>query len=122
MPAVVEADDLGTYVLKFRGAGQRPKAFIAEIVADEIARTLGLLVPKIVLVNLDPELARAGPDVEIQEVAEAGEGDGHLPDGRGSRADGCRRGGRCGRRLRVHPDRAEGSMLMVSASGTAVKL
>ena len=54
MPAVVEADDLGTYVLKFRGAGQGRKALIAEIVAGEIARSLGLLVPEIVLMNLDP--------------------------------------------------------------------
>ncbi len=45
LPAVVEADDLGTYVLKFRGAGQGSKALVAEIVAGEIARTLGLLVP-----------------------------------------------------------------------------
>ena len=68
MPAIVEADDLGTYVLKFRGAGQGRKALIAEIVAGEIARTLGLLVPEIVLVNLDPELARAEPDAEIQDL------------------------------------------------------
>ena len=74
MPAVVEADDLGTYVLKFRGAGQGPKALIAEIVAGEIARTLGLLVPEIVLVNLDPELARAEPDVEIQDLIRASAG------------------------------------------------
>jgi hypothetical protein len=74
LPAVVEADDLGTYVLKFRGAGQGPKALIAEIVAGEIARTLGLLVPEIVLVNLDPELARAEPDVEIQDLIRASAG------------------------------------------------
>ena len=74
LPAVVEADDLGTYVLKFRGAGQGPKALIAEIVAGEIARTLGLLVPEIVLVSLDPELARAEPDVEIQDLIRASAG------------------------------------------------
>jgi hypothetical protein len=71
---VVEADDLGTYVLKFRGAGQGRKALIAEIVAGEIARTLGLLVPEIVLMNLDPELARAEPDPEIQDLIRASAG------------------------------------------------
>jgi hypothetical protein len=71
LPAVVEADDLGTYVLKFRGAGQGPKALIAEVVAGDLARTLGLLVPEIVLVNLDSELARAEPDVEIQDLIRA---------------------------------------------------
>ena len=74
LPAVVEADDLGTYVLKFRGAGQGRKALIAEIVAGEIARTLGLLVPEIVLVTLDPELARAEPDPEIQDLIRASSG------------------------------------------------
>jgi hypothetical protein len=74
LPAVVEADDLGTYVLKFRGAGQGRKALIAEILAGEIARFLGLLVPEIVLVNLDPKLARAEPDPEIQDLIRASAG------------------------------------------------
>jgi hypothetical protein len=74
LPAVVEADDLGTYVLKFRGAGQGHKALVAEIVAGEIARTLGLLVPEIVLVNLDPKLARAEPDAEIQDLIRGSSG------------------------------------------------
>jgi hypothetical protein len=74
LPAIVEADDLGTYVLKFRGAGQGRKALIAEIVAGEIARNLGLRVPEIVLVNLDPELACAEPDVEIQDLIQASAG------------------------------------------------
>jgi hypothetical protein len=74
LPAVVEADDLGTYVLKFRGAGQGCKALIAEIVAGEIARSLGLVVPEIVLMNLDPELARAEPDPEIQDLIRASAG------------------------------------------------
>jgi HipA-like protein len=74
LPAVVEADDLGTYVLKFRGAGQGRKALIAEIVAGGIARSLGLLVPEIVLANLDPKLARAEPDPEIQDLIRASAG------------------------------------------------
>jgi hypothetical protein len=74
LPAIIEADDLGTYVLKFRGAGQGRKALIAEILAGEIARSLGLLVPEIVLVDLDPELARAEPDPEIQDLIRASAG------------------------------------------------
>ena len=66
MPALVEADDCGTYVLKLRGAAQGPKALIAEIVAGEIARALGLPIPEIVLAELDPVLGRAEPDPELQ--------------------------------------------------------
>ena len=62
LPAIVEADDDGMYVLKFRGAGQGPKALIAEFVAGESARALGLPVPEIVFVELDPTLARTEPD------------------------------------------------------------
>jgi hypothetical protein len=68
LPAVVEADDLGTYVLKFRGAGQGRKALVAEVLAGELARVLGLPVPEIVLVELDGEMARAEPDPEIQDL------------------------------------------------------
>jgi hypothetical protein len=68
LPAIVEADDLGTYVLKFRGAGQGPKALVAELVAGEIARRLDLLVPEIVLAYLAPVLGRSEPDPEIQDL------------------------------------------------------
>jgi hypothetical protein len=68
LPAIVEANDDGMYVLKFRGAGQGAKALIAELVAGEIARALGLPVPEIVFVDLDPELARTEPDPEIQSL------------------------------------------------------
>ncbi len=74
LPAIVEADDLGTYVLKFRGAGQGRKALIAELVAGEIGRTLGLPVPEIVLVRLHPDLGRAEPDPEIQDLLRASHG------------------------------------------------
>jgi hypothetical protein len=74
MPAVVEADDQGMYVLKFRGAGQGPKALVAELVAGGIARTLGLPVPEIVLAELDPELARTEGDPEIQHLIRASAG------------------------------------------------
>src|SRR4029077_12030040 len=65
LPAIVEADDDGLYVLKFRGAGQGPKALIAELVSGEIARALGLAVPELLFAELDPDLARPEPDPEI---------------------------------------------------------
>jgi HipA-like protein len=74
LPAIIEADDDGMYVLKFRGAGQGPKALIAELVAGEIARAAALPVPEIVLVALDPELARTEPDPEIQDLIRASGG------------------------------------------------
>jgi hypothetical protein len=74
LPAIVEADDDGLYVLKFRGAGQGPKALIAELVAGELARALGLPVPEIVFVELDAELARTEPDPEIQDLIRASAG------------------------------------------------
>ncbi len=61
-------------MLKFRGAGQGPKALIAELVAGEIARTLGLPVPEIVFMQLDAELARTEPDAEIQDLIRASGG------------------------------------------------
>ncbi|HEY4069411.1 MAG TPA: HipA family kinase [Burkholderiaceae bacterium] len=71
LPAIVEADDDGLYVLKFVGAGQGPRALIAELVAGEIARTLGLRVPEIVFARVDAELARTEPDPEIQDLIRA---------------------------------------------------
>src|SRR4030095_8116548 len=71
LPDIVEADDDGLYVLKFRGAGQGPKALIAELVAGEIARALGLPVPEIVFVELDGGLARTAPDPEIPDPIKA---------------------------------------------------
>ena len=74
LPAIVEADDLGTYVLKFRGAGQGRKALVAELVAGEIARRLDLLVPEVVLAYLSPELGRSEPDPEIQDLLKRSSG------------------------------------------------
>ena len=68
LPAIVEADDDGLYVLKFRGAGQGPKALVAELVSGEIARLLGLPVPEIVFATLDADLARTEPDPEIHAL------------------------------------------------------
>jgi hypothetical protein len=89
LPAIVEADNLGTYVLKFRGAGQGPLALVAEIIAGELARRLGqqglgqqglgqqglgLRVPELVLADLDPQIADTEPDPEIQDLLRASEG------------------------------------------------
>ena len=74
LPAIVEADDDGLYVLKFRGAGQGPRALIAELVAGEIARALQLPVPDLVFADLDPDLARTEPDPEIFALIRASAG------------------------------------------------
>lgn len=74
MPAVVEGDDLGVYVLKFRGAGQGVRALLAELIAGGIAHALGLPVPEIVLAELDPALAQTEPDPEIQDLIRASAG------------------------------------------------
>ncbi len=74
LPGLMEADDDGLYVVKFRGAGQGPKALAAEVIAGELARHLGLLVPEIVLVDVDPMLGRAEPDVEVHELLDRSPG------------------------------------------------
>ena len=74
LPALVEADDEGLYVLKFRGAGQGLKALVAEVVAGELARALGFAVPELAVVELDPAIGRAEPDPEIQDLLLASEG------------------------------------------------
>jgi hypothetical protein len=74
MPAVVEADDDGMYVLKFRGAGQGPRALVAEWIVGQLARALGFAVPEIVFAELDPVLARTEGDPEIQELIRASGG------------------------------------------------
>jgi hypothetical protein len=74
LPGLVEADDLGMYVTKFRGAGQGEGALVAEVLAGELARALGLLVPELVVVDVAPELGHAEPDPEIQELIAASPG------------------------------------------------
>ena len=74
LPGLVEADDDGLYVLKFRGAGQGPWALVAEVAGGELARALGLPVPEIVLVEVDERLGHAEPDPEIQDLIAASPG------------------------------------------------
>jgi hypothetical protein len=74
LPALVEADDDGMYVVKMRGAGQGPKALVAELIAGELARRAGLAVPEIAFVELDAALAPAEPDQEIQDLLRASVG------------------------------------------------
>jgi hypothetical protein len=74
LPGLMEASDLGTYVVKFVGAGQGRKVLVAEIVCGELARALGLPVPEIVLVEVDPLLGRSEPDEEVQDLLRASPG------------------------------------------------
>ena len=68
LPGLVEADDDGLYVVKFRGAGQGLRVLVAEVIVGELARRLGLLVPELVEIELDPVLGAAEPDPEIQDL------------------------------------------------------
>jgi hypothetical protein len=74
LPGLVEADDDGLYVVKFTGAGQGRRALVAEVVVGELARALDLLVPELVVAEVDPELARAEPDSEIRDLVRASPG------------------------------------------------
>ena len=74
LPGLVEADDDGLYVVKFRGAGQGPRALVAEWLAGEIGRALGLLVPDLVAVDLDAQIAESEPDEEVHDLLVASVG------------------------------------------------
>lgn len=74
LPGVVEADDLGTYVVKFRGAGQGRRVLVAEIICAELARRLDLRTPDLRIVDLDPQIGAREPDQEIQALLQASEG------------------------------------------------
>ncbi|MET9961730.1 HipA family kinase [Streptomyces sp. NPDC006326] len=83
VPGVVEADDLGTYVVKFTGSAQGRKALVAEVIVGELARHLGLRVPELVLVHFDPSVAAEEPHEEVQDLLHASAGINlgmdHLP-------------------------------------------
>ncbi|MFJ2113002.1 HipA family kinase [Streptomyces sp. NPDC087850] len=74
LPGIVEADDLGTYVMKFTGAGQGRKTLVAEVICGELARRLGLRVPELVRMELDPVIGLSEPDQEVQELLKASGG------------------------------------------------
>jgi hypothetical protein len=74
LPGLVEADDLGTYVLKFTGAGQGRKTLVAEVICGELARRLGFRVPELVTLGLDPVLGLGEPDPEVQELLKSSGG------------------------------------------------
>ena len=74
LPAIVEADDLGMYVAKFRGAGQGLRALVAELIAGEIGRALGLPIPEIIFIEIDAALGRNEPEYEIRRLLNASAG------------------------------------------------
>ena len=74
LPGLVEAEDLGTYVCKFRGAGQGVRVLVAEVIVGELARRLGLATPRLVGLELDPALARYEADEEVQDLLNASPG------------------------------------------------
>src|SRR5215218_4762517 len=74
LPGLMEADDLGTYVVKFVGAGQGRKMLVAEVIGGRLARALGLPVPDLVTVHVDPGLAAGEPDQEVQQLLRASGG------------------------------------------------
>ncbi|WP_347059539.1 HipA family kinase [Blastococcus sp. HT6-30] len=74
LPGLMEADDLGTYVVKWRAAGQGVKVLVAEVVCAELARALGLPVPALVTVDVAAELAVGEPDHEVQELLQRSAG------------------------------------------------
>ena len=74
LPGLVEGDDFGTYVVKFTGAGQGPKALVAEIVVGELGRALGIRVPELALIHVDAEIGRRDPDQEVQDLVTASAG------------------------------------------------
>ena len=97
LPGIVEGDDLGTYVCKFRGAGQGVRVLVAEVIAAGVARALAIPTPRLVALQLDPAIARYEADEEVQDLLNASPGlnlgvdflpgafgfDGELPTGRG---------------------------------------
>lgn len=74
LPGVVEADDLGTYVVKFREAGQGRRVLVAEIISGELARRLGFRTPELKVIDLDPQLGVREPDEEVQDLLNASTG------------------------------------------------
>ncbi len=93
LPGIVEADDLGTYVCKFRGAGQGVRVLVAEVIVAGLAERLGLRTPRLVALDLDPQISRYEADQEVQDLLNASPGlnlgadflpgsfgfDGHVP-------------------------------------------
>ncbi len=103
LPGIVEADDLGTYVCKFRGAGQGVRVLVAEVIVAGLAERIGLRTPRLVALDLDPAIARYEADEEVQDLLNASPGlnlgadflpgsfgfDGHVPAGAARTRCGC---------------------------------
>lgn len=80
MPGLMEADDDGLYVVKFRGAGQGPAALTSELIAASLATELGMRTPRLALIEVDPSLGVAEPDPEIQELLTMSAGENLASD------------------------------------------
>ena len=103
LPGIVEADDLGTYVCKFRGAGQGVRVLVAEVIVAGLAERIGLRTPRLVALDLDPAIARYEADEEVQDLLNASPGlnlgadflpgsfgfDGHVAGRRAPTRCGC---------------------------------
>jgi hypothetical protein len=74
LPGIVEGEDLGTYVCKFRGAGQGARVLAAEVIVGALAERIGLATPRTVALDLDPEIARYEADEEVQDLLNASAG------------------------------------------------
>lgn len=71
LPGIIEADDLGTYVCKFRGAGQGLPVLVAEVIVGELARALGLRTPRLIALELCEAIAKYEADEEVQDLLTA---------------------------------------------------
>ena len=74
LPGIVEADDLGTYVMKFRGAGQGLPVLVAEVIVGELGRRLGLRIPDLAAIDLAADIGRFEADREVQDLLTASVG------------------------------------------------
>ena len=110
LPGLMEADDFGTYVVKYSGAGQGLPVLVAEVVSGELARGLGLPVPELVTVELDPALGVAEPDQEVQDLLRRSPG-----LNRNRSAAGCWRAATAPRRPSCSPRRSR--LPRVASSG-----
>jgi hypothetical protein len=74
LPAVVDTEGGGLFVVKFRGAGQGAKALVAELIVAALAHAVALPMPELALIDIQPSFGRSEPDPEIQEILKRSHG------------------------------------------------